>query len=55
MIKKLEKLDAEIKEKNIRKENKKKEFVKLAEEPKQKKKTVPCTGMCALMRQRTGR
>ena len=53
LIKKMEALEAESKKKNKKKKNKK-ETLKLYEEPKPKKKSAPCTGMCALMRQRTG-
>merc|ERR1719312_264235 len=52
LINKMEALEAEIKKKNNKK--KKKEAVKIYEQPKPKKSSAPCTGMCALMRQRTG-
>ena len=37
-----------------KKKNKKLSKVKVSEEPEPKKTSAPCTGMCALMRQRTG-
>merc|ERR1712179_816053 len=52
LIKKMEALEAELKKKNKKKE--KKETVRLYKQSKPKKNSAPCTGMCALMRQRTG-
>ena len=48
----MEALGAEIKKKNNKK--KKKEAVKIYEQPKPKKNSASCTGMCALMKQKTG-
>ena len=61
LVKKMEKLDAEMKKKkvkNLKKMKKvkknKKDNVKVLKEKISKKEKAPCTGMCALMRQRTG-
>ena len=42
------------KKKKTKKEKKMSDKVALFEKPQPKKNTAPCTGMCALMRQRTG-
>jgi hypothetical protein len=52
LIKKMEVLDAKIDKKKAKKSNKKVAKVKVSEAPKPKKVSAPCTGMCAVMRQK---
>eukprot|EP00091_Calanus_sinicus_P003225 TRINITY_DN13394_c0_g1_i1.p1 TRINITY_DN13394_c0_g1~~TRINITY_DN13394_c0_g1_i1.p1 ORF type:complete len:145 (-),score=37.53 TRINITY_DN13394_c0_g1_i1:135-569(-) len=53
LIKKMEALDAKIQKKKAKKVNKD-ITIEITEAPKPKKKSAPCTGMCAIVRQRTG-
>ena len=53
LIKKMEALDAKIERKKAKKNNNG-TTREVSEAPKPKKKSAPCTGMCAIMRQRTG-
>ena len=45
-------LDAKIERKKAKKDNKGTN-IEVSEPPKPKKNSAPCTGMCAIMRQRT--
>eukprot|EP00090_Calanus_glacialis_P032314 TRINITY_DN53548_c0_g1_i1.p1 TRINITY_DN53548_c0_g1~~TRINITY_DN53548_c0_g1_i1.p1 ORF type:complete len:145 (+),score=31.72 TRINITY_DN53548_c0_g1_i1:118-552(+) len=53
LVKKMDALDAKIERKKAKKDNKGTN-IEVSEPPKPKKNSAPCTGMCAIMRQRTG-
>ena len=55
LIKKIEAIEAKMEKKKKTKNGKKvSDKAALFDKPQPKKDTAPCTGMCALMRQRTG-